>query len=366
MDSLQQFISSLDSSNPASRVAVILFFTLVISLATKFLVSRLKNRSGRTATLWDDAFLESLGLPLGILVWVVGLTMSLNIALEAVDSRHLKTIKSVDDIAIIVVIAWFLVRLIRQIEKSVLARKLESHRRIDSTATEAIAKILRLCVFIIAGLMIMQILGFSIAGILTFGGIGGIAVGFAAQDLLSNFFGWLGIYMDRPFVIGDWVRSPDREIEGTVEEIGWRVTRIRTFDNRPLYVPNSAFTSISIENPSRMSHRRIYETIGIRYDDAGAIEKIVNQVNEYLKTQPDIDPAQSLMVNFTHFGPSSLDFFIYWFTRTRAWAEYNSIKQQVLLKVLEIIEQNGAEIAFPTTTLNFPENRPGPEPQGAN
>ena len=120
----------------------------------------------------------------------------------------------------------------------------------------------------------MQLLGFSIAGILTFGGVGGIAVGFAAQDLLSNFFGWLGIYLDRPFAVGDWIRSPDREIEGTVEEIGWRVTRIRTFDNRPLYVPNSAFTNIS---PSRIQQGcligRIYETIGVRYDDAGSLEQ---------------------------------------------------------------------------------------------
>ena len=76
------------------------------------------------------------------------------------------------------------------------------------------------------------------------------------------------VYLDRPFAVGDWVRSPDREIEGTVENIGWRVTRIRTFDKRPLYIPNSIFSQIAVENPSRMSNRRIKETIGIRYDDA--------------------------------------------------------------------------------------------------
>ncbi|WP_258868179.1 mechanosensitive ion channel family protein [Alkalilimnicola ehrlichii] len=130
-------------------------------------------------------------------------------------------------------------------------------------------------VIVIAGLVVLQTLGISIAGVLAFGGVGGIAVGFAARDLLANFFGGLTVYLDRPFSVGDWIRSPDREIEGTVERIGWRQTRIRTFDLRPLYVPNSTFNSIALENPSRMSNRRIFETIGIRYNDADKMATIV-------------------------------------------------------------------------------------------
>jgi len=193
----------------------------------------------------------------------------------------------------------------------------------------------------------------SISGVLAFGGVGGIAIGFAAKDLLSNFFGGLFIYLDRPFAVGDWVRSPDREIEGTVENIGWRVTRIRTFDKRPLYIPNSIFSQIAVENPSRMSNRRIKETIGIRYDDASKIETIINQVKEMLKSHPDIDSQKTLIVNFNSFSPSSLDFFIYTFTKTTDWIEFHSIKQNVLLKIVKIIEDNGAEFAFPTSTLHL-------------
>ena len=90
--------------------------------------------------------------------------------------------------------------------------------------------------------------GMSLSGLLTFGGIGGLAVGMAGKDILSNFFSGIMLYFDRPFSIGDWIRSPDRNIEGTVAEIGWRITKITTFDNRPLYVPNSLFSSISVEN----------------------------------------------------------------------------------------------------------------------
>ena len=163
------------------------------------------------------------------------------------------------------------------------------------------------------------------------------------------------VYLDRPFAVGDWIRSPDREIEGTVEQIGWRQTRIRTFDMRPLYVPNATFTNIAVENPSRMFNRRIYETIGIRYDDANKMAAIVHDVEQMLRSHPEIDTTRTLMVNFNVFAPSSLDFFVYTFTKTTSWAYYHKVKQDVLLKILEVIESHGAEVAFPTSTIHVPE-----------
>ena len=121
--------------------------------------------------------------------------------------------------------------------------------RIDPTTLAALAKLLRLAIIISGVLIALPTLGIEITALLAFGGVGGIAIGFAAQDLLANFFGGLMIYMDRPFAIGDWIRSPDREIEGTVESIGWRLTVVRTFDKRPLYIPNSVFNTLALENP---------------------------------------------------------------------------------------------------------------------
>ena len=197
---------------------------------------------------------------------------------------------------------------------------------------------------------------------LAFGGIGGIAVGFAARDLLANFLGGLSIYLDRPFTVGDWIRSPDREIEGTVESIGWRMTMIRTFDQRPLYVPNAVFSSVALENPSRMRNRRIYETIGIRYEDVSCMGPIVADVKAMLTSHEAIDLNRTLMVNFVSCGPSSLDFFIYTFTKTTDWATYHEVKQDVLLRILGIIEAHGAEVAFPTSTVHLAEGSPVPEP----
>lgn len=147
------------------------------------------------------------------------------------------------------------------------------------------------------------------------------------------------------------MHSPDREIEGTVEDIGWRLTRIRTFDKRPLYIPNSVFTQIAVENPSRMTHRRIFETVGVRYDDVAVLPAILEAVRAMLRSHPGIDAEQTLMVNFNRFGPSSLDCFLYCFTRTTVWTEYHAIKEDVLLRVADIIAEHGAEIAYPTTTV---------------
>ena len=245
-------------------------------------------------------------------------------------------------------------RFIRIAESNFIADKQAKGEDFDRATLDAIVKLLRLSVLITAFLVALQTLGFSVSGVLAFGGIGGIAVGFAAKDLLANFFGGLMIYLDRPFAIGDWVRSPDREIEGTVERIGWRQTVIRGFDTRPLYIPNSAFANIAVENPSRMRNRQIYETIGIRYADAAAMGAIVADVEAMLRAHEEIDTDGFLMVNFNAFAPSSLDFFIYCYTRTKLWARYHQVKQDVLLRIIEIIDRHGAEIAFPTSTVHVP------------
>jgi MscS family membrane protein len=125
-------------------------------------------------------------------------------------------------------------------------------------------------------------------------------------------------------------------------------------------VPNAAFSQISVENPSRMFNRRIYETIGVRYQDASNMATIVDQVRTMLEQHEAIDLSRTLIVNFVSFGPSSLDFFIYTFTRTTNWVEFHGVKQDVLLKILDIIHANGADVAFPTRTLHVEQVVPEP------
>lgn len=319
-------------------------------------VRRLSVVADRTESRWDDVIVYSISPPAEWAMWVVLGYVSLGVFDGTGALREL--LLQASDTGLIFLIGWLSHRLVRGVEEELLAEHRGQRDSTDRATISAMSRLTRIALWIVVGMMILQSLGVSVSGLLAFGGVGGIAVGFAARDILANFLGGLSIYLDRPFAVGDWIRSPDREIEGTVEDVGWRITRIRTFDQRPLYVPNSVFSTVAIENPSRMRNRRIYETIGIRYQDAAAMQSIVSSVEEMLRQHEGIDQERTLMVNFVAFGASSLDFFIYTFTRTTDWATYHGIKQDVLLKVLAIVDEHQAEIAFPTRTLLIEGSEP--------
>lgn len=313
------------------------------------LVDKLKAKAGYTRNLFDDAVIGAFEAPAVYALLLVALALILDIVDKQFEVITIEGQSQVLHLAGTVLFTWFVLRLIRIRENQILKGEVES--KADRTTISAIFKVLRLSVLVLAGLVCFQTLGFSLSGVIAFGGVGGAAVAFAAKDLLANFFGGLMVYMDKPFAVGDWIRSPDQNIEGTVEYIGWRVTRIRTFDKRPLYVPNSVFTQISIENPSRMTNRRIYENIGVRYSDFSHVEAICKDVRRMLIDHPEIDDKQTLMVNFNRFADSSLEFFIYTFTHTTDWQAFHHIKQDVLVRVGQIIESYGAEIAFPSQSV---------------
>jgi MscS family membrane protein len=336
------------------QVFVVVFLTFLGHWVVRSVLRRVHRRLARTPTPWDEALFAALPPPASLLVWIVGLAFAIDIIQREAAVPLFEAVQPLRDVGVIAAIVWFLVRFIRIAEQNLIQQQEQSGERFDRTTYDAVAKLLRGSVMVTGVLVALQTLGFSVSGVLAFGGIGGLAVGFAAKDLLANFFGGLMIYLDRPFAVGDWVRSPDREIEGTVEEIGWRLTRIRTFDKRPLYIPNGIFAQIALENPSRMLNRRIYETIGIRYDDAAKMRDVVRDVEKMLREHPEIDQKQLTMVNFNTFAASSLDFFVYTFTRTTVWAEYHRVKQDVLLRILDIIAAHGAEVAFPTSTVHVP------------
>lgn len=356
MQSAKEIILSWLGDNRFWIVAIFLIILATALGAWIFgrFVQRLALRAEKTKTPWDDALVGALAPPGTVLIWLLGLTMAASLAGTATGAEIYSFVTRVQRIGLIVVFTWFAWRFSRNVEYNLRDPRYTA-KPMDATTVRAVGKLVRASIAITAGMVIMQYLGYSLSGVLAFGGIGGLAVGFAAKDLLANFFGGLMIYLDRPFAVGDWVRSPDQEIEGTVEDIGWRLTRIRTFDKRPLYIPNGIFAQIAVENPSRMLNRRIYETIGVRYEDAPLMEAIIADVKAMLQQHPEIDTNQTLIVNFNSFAPSSLDFFIYTFSKTTDWVRYHEIKQEVLLTILKIIEGHGASCAFPTSTLHIAE-----------
>ena len=334
------------------ELGVIFLLVLVLNQLSKITLNKLEIKAQKTKNTWDDAFIYACRIPIRFLGWLIGLNLVISIADGALPELVTQHLGLGNKLILLIFLLIFCNLFIKKSENNLIDQKFFTDP-VDPTTVRAISKLLRASVLILVILTVMQLFDYSVSGLLAFGGIGGIAVGFAAKDLLANFFGGLMIYLDRPFSVGDWIRSPDKEIEGTVEDIGWRLTRIRTFDKRPLYIPNSIFASISVENPSRMSNRRIYEKIGIRYDDVSKMNTIVTEVKLMLQKHEQIDNEQTLMVNFNKFSESSIDFFIYTFTKTTDWIYFHEIKQEILLKVAEIIENAGAEVAFPTSTIHL-------------
>ncbi len=331
---------------------IVIFLTLLANYIARIVLLRIEKKLMETPNPWDDALIVSLRSPLTLAIWVIGFFYVFQFVEKETQSGFFTHIEDLTQIIIIFLLGRFLFVFSQQVEKNLLNPS-DPEKKADETTVSVIGRLARISIIITMGLIIMQALGYSISGVLAFGGVGGIAVGLAAKEMLSNFFGAFMIFLDKPFGIGDWIRSPDKDIEGTVEAIGWRVTKIRRFDKRALYVPNAAFTSISVENPSRMTHRRIHETIGIRYSDINCMKAIVDDVKAMLQSHDEIDSTQTLIVNFNAFSSSSVDFFIYTFTKTTNWVHFHEVKQDVLLKVADIIERHGAEIAFPTSTVHL-------------
>jgi MscS family membrane protein len=354
LEELNKFITSLDNETILySKILLTVLATAALSFASKYLLRKAEEKCSKSKNLWDDTVLYSVRKPIRFFIWIYGITLACSIAFKELDIEIVDLVDKIRNVSFIAFFAWAILRLISKVEDKFKTSP-RLRKKLDETTLDAISKLLKITVVITTTLIILQSLGFSISAVLAFGGVGGLAVGLAAKDLLSNFFGAFVIYIDKPFKVGDWIKSPDKEIEGTVEKIGWRQTVIRTFDQRPLYVPNSLFNNIIVENPSRMFNRRIYEHFGVRYRDIENVQKIVSEVEEMLKTHDEIDTTKTLMVNLNRFSDSSVDFFIYTFTKTTNWEKFHQIKQDVMLKISDIVVANKSSFAFPTRTLHIP------------
>lgn len=340
-------------------IEFLIIFLLMIALtyAIRILYRKMHPKLTQSNRIWDDALLNAVHLPLRYLIWINGITWIANLIGRNLEhsSPLFSPIEPIRKIATVSLTVWIFTRFIQEIEKNWSAIAKKTKQKLDKTTLRAISQLLRLAVMVVGGLIALQTLGIPISGVIAFGGISGIAIGFAAKDILANFFGGLMIFLDRPFAIGDWIRSPDRDIEGTVEHIGWRLTRIRTFDKRPLFIPNAIFSAISIENPSRMQNRRIKTAITLRYEDAHVVEAVIRDIQTMLLNHQEIDTTKTCFVNLINFAPSGLEFLIYTFTKTTDWVRFQAIQQDVFFLILNIIHQHGAECAYPTRTLDLPK-----------
>ena len=341
---MSEFIQNI---SPTQMAGALFLLALATHFGLGIALKLITSHAGKTQTKIDDYLIASLSAPLKVMIWFGWVYFSAK-ALE-IELPILGTIIGYIDIAPIIILTWAIIRLISSIESFLL----DKEGNVDKDSIRLFTRLFKMLVVFAIVLGIAQYFGFAVSSIITFGGVGGIVIGFAAKDMLANVFGGLMIQMDKPFSTGDWIRTTDASIEGMVEKIGWRMTRIRTFSKNPVYVPNSIFATIPIETPSRMTNRRINEIIGIRYDDIAQMPSIIEEVGQLLKDHEYIDHSEACRVYFDVFNASSIDFVIYAFSTVTDSSEFKRIKGLLLLDVAKIIDKHGAEIAYPTQTLHI-------------
>ena len=297
-----------------------------------------------------SALLEAIHWPLVVLIWVKALASIVHVFIAKMDDTLISLVWKLYDVGLILLFTWVFVRFIKLFEEQLLLGNL-AKKRPDETTVQATGKLLRVSAIVIVILFILPLLGINVSGIVAFGGGSAIVLGIGAQQIFANYFGGLVIYADRHFKVGDWIYSPDKRIEGQVEYIGWSATQMRTFDQKACYVPNAVLASSIVVNSSRMRNRCIKQMIVIRHTDAAVLGKLTQEIRTMLQAHPGIDQRRILLAHFSEFGPFGLKINIYAFTKTIDRKTYHDVQQDVFLKILQIIENNGAALALPIPAL---------------
>lgn len=251
----------------------------------------------------------------------------------------------------IVIIGWGLLNLssVTTLLFPKLMKKLDIN--VDKIVVPFVTKILKTIIVLLAASMIAEEWSFNVNGFIAGLGLGGLAFALAAKETVSNLFGGVVIVTEKPFTIGDWVKTPS--VEGIIEDITFRSTKVRTFDQALVTVPNSTLANEPIINWSKMGKRQISFHLGVTYSTPKhKLERLVEQIENMLREHHSVH-NDTIIVNFDRFNDSSLDIFLYFFTTLTGYNDYLKVREDINFRILTILENESVEIAFPTRTLLF-------------
>lgn len=335
-------------------VAIVVFMAFVVlrGLVSGFLLNMLERLVGRSSNRFDDELVVALSGPIRFVFLVVGLFLASRVAPlpDEIDAAMAKVVRSL----IAFTIFWTFYRCVGPLS-FVLDRAITSvgGEGMASTLKNFAVRLIRVIITVLGAAAILQEWDFNIGAVL--GGLGliGMAVAFGAQNLISNLFGGVAIFVDKIFVEGEWIKTTD--VEGTVETVGFRTTKIRRFDKALVTVPNSDLADNAVTNFSRMTNRRIYWMVGLEYRTTNdQLKQVVDGLNDYIRGNDDFetDPAKvSTLIHADSFNSSSIDIMLYCFTTTTKWAEWMKVKEELLYHLKTLVEDAGTSFAFPSSSI---------------
>ncbi|WP_291637481.1 mechanosensitive ion channel family protein [Clostridium sp.] len=330
-------------------IGVFLLFVLLKKVFTKHVLKIILRMANKTKFNADTKIVTAFQKPVTNFFEVLGFYFAFKILIIADIPIDIIFMDRVFSSAVIILIFWGLYNLTE--ESSLLFEKMRKAYdiKVDKILLPFMSKTLRIILVAIVITIVAETWGYNIQGFVTGLGLGGLAFALAAKDAAANIIAGIFIILDKPFSFGDWV-SIDT-IEGTIEEITFRITKIRTFDQALIIVPNSKLTSEPVTNFSRRGKRRIYFNLGVVYGTSKEkLESCVTNIRNMIENHPDVNKEGSY-VRFDKFNDSSLDIFIYFFVNTTELAEYLKIKESINFSIMDIMQQEGVSIAFPSTSV---------------
>ncbi len=300
----------------------------------------------------DNTILRPLGLMAMAMIWWVGLgILELPSTAALILSVAMKVLVSLSGV-------WSAFRLVSVIDTFLTQKALQTETKFDDLLVPMVTRSLRVFVVVIGIIFIADNLNVDVTSLLAGLGLGGLAFALAAKDLLGNFFGSLTVLLDRPFHIGDWVIIG--EVEGMVEEVGFRSTRIRTFYNSLVTLPNSILTTTKIDNMGARRYRRMRSLLSLTYDTSPEkIDAFCAGIRELIQLHPYMR-KDYYQVYFNEYGSASLDILVYVFWETPDWNTELRERHRFLLDILRLAKQLGVEFAYPTQTLYLKQDNGQP------
>jgi len=329
-------------------ILIFVFFQLFRVVLRKLLLKIVKKTSNK----FDDDLINSVSKPLDFLFIIIGANFAIDILIlnENVSVFLDKVIRS----GFIVVLFWAILNILTTLAQNIHKVTNKFGDKVSIEVANFVVKSIRLFIIILGFIAFLQEWGFNVSGFLASMGLIGMAFALAAKDTAANLFGSLVIFTDKPFKVGDWIMTP--AVEGTIESIGIRSTRVRTFAQAVVTVPNATLANSAILNWSRMGKRRVKMNIGVTYDTAGeTVEKIVKDIKTMLENNENIH-QDTIHIYFSDFAASSLNIFCYYFTKSTNWGEFMRVREETYLEIMKIVEKNGSGFAFPTQTLHIEQN----------
>lgn len=338
-------------------VTLVLLLHTGVSRTLRWIHTRLEATRGasKPSFPYEQSVFECMQRPLEFVsIFTVGTALAEAVSRPLAAAGLVRYIRTLRELGVIVGATWFLLRWIDRIRLRFAVDK-----RIDKAQVDATSRVATVVTTVIAILISLDTVGVNVQTVLAFGGIGGVAIGFAGREIISNFFGGFMIFLTRPFSVGEWIRSiEESELNGTVEDIGWYLTRVRTWDKRPLYIPNSRFSTLIVENPSRMSNRRILHYFHLRLEDMPVVKDVVSSIDHLLKQHPDLDPKQHRLAYVDSFDDYSVKIWMSCYTKSVFLFDWRRVQQELLLSAYGIVREHGARLATSTTR----DVRPGSDP----